>query len=287
MPTRPRPQRPSTVDSGPAPVWPQTFREQWAQLLTTTHTPREWAVITAAIHTADARRRDALGEAMVRGSEEWCRLAVIALESPHSAATHEGVPTALGERCRPDPDVIRAWLCAPDTNSYQRAATVADGLDLIDWAHASDESAHRAMDDLLTTAQHAGVFGVTGYRIELAGFQVVDGDDLPAGHLLVLRPEFGPGLASTLVPPGELTPATGNRMDGAITVLATIATLVNSTVDSHDAADRAGIGRHDPTPAQAPERTRAFAAPPHANAPDTTPPSTPPDPPSARNPRRR
>ena len=285
MPTRPRPQQPPTVDSGADPARALTFREQWAQLLTTTHTPRQWAVITDAIDTADARRRDALGEAMVRGSEEWCRLAVIALESPHSAATADTVPTTLGERCRPDPDVIRAWLCAPDTNSYQPGATVADGLDLVDRAHASDESAHRAMDNLLTTAQDAGVFGVADYRIEL--HRVVDGDDIPAGHLLVARPEFGPGLAATLVPPGELTPATGTAMDGAITVLANIATIVNSTLDSRDAASRAGVGRHDPTPAHTRERARVFPPPGHANAPGTTPPASPPDPPSARSPRRR
>src|SRR5690606_31041212 len=92
---------------------PPSMREQWAELISTPHSPRRWAVIAAAIATADAASVDRYGEPVQRGDEAWCRVAITALESPTSAAAARELPDALPRRCFADPGLLHAWLDAP------------------------------------------------------------------------------------------------------------------------------------------------------------------------------
>ena len=142
-----------------------SFRQRWAHVISSTHPPRQWAVIAAAIRTADAVPSDEFGEPVVRGDEAWCRVAVTALESPSSATAAQRLPDALPQRCLADADLLWAWLNAPAVYSHD-GRVVADGLDLVDWNTASDEATHQAVENLLTHAQDAGVYGVRGYRVE-------------------------------------------------------------------------------------------------------------------------
>jgi len=128
--------------------------------------PRRWAVIADAIRTADAARTDEFGEPVVRGDDAWCRVALTALESPDSARAGERLPQVLPQRCLADADLLRAWLTAPAPYSRD-GRTLADGLDLVDWHAASFEATHRRIDNLLTHAQDATVFGVSGFHIEV------------------------------------------------------------------------------------------------------------------------
>ena len=241
-PDRP-PQTPGPAAGEPASTSPaSTFRDRWAQTVTSTQTPRRWAVIAAAIATADAARTDEFGDPVARGGEVWCRVAVTALESPASA-TAAHLPDRLPQRCFTDPDLARAWLTAPAPYAHH-GATIADGLDLTDWDRASDEARHRAMDNLLTQAQDAGVFGVHGFRAQ--PHRVVDSDDAHAGYLLIARPEFGPGLASPPLADDDLIP-TGTRspLEGAVRILASAATIVDATLDAHDAAQHSRTEQPD------------------------------------------
>ena len=261
-----------------------SFRQRWAHVISSTHPPRQWAVIAAAIRTADAVPSDEFGEPVVRGDEAWCRVAVTALESPSSATAAQRLPDALPQRCLADADLLWAWLNAPAVYSHD-GRIVADGLDLVDWGTASDEATHQAVENLLTQAQDAGVFGVRGYRVEA---QVVDTDDAHAGYLLVARPEFGPGLASTPLADEDLNAAQATSpVDGAVLMLASAAAVVDATLDIHDAAhhDASTSGL---TPA-GPRRGHAFPAPQDDGATTTAEPATPPPEPPAptRNPRGR
>jgi hypothetical protein len=224
-------------------------RDQWAQLVSSTHTPRRWAVIAAGILTADAVRTDEFGAPVERGDEAWCRVAVTALESPAGATAAQHLPDALPQRCLAEADLLLAWLTAPAPYAHDER-TIADGLDLVDWRTASFEATHQAVDNLLTQAQDAGVFGVGGYRIELN--RLVDPDDWHAGYLLVARPEFGPGLASTPLADDDLVPERAtSTLDEATKVLASAAAIVDATLDLRDAAQPA----FSPRPA-APGQTR-------------------------------
>jgi hypothetical protein len=150
----------------PAEPRPPSMRDRWAELISSAHSPRRWAVITAAIATADATSVDQFGEPVQRGDETWCRVAITALESPTSAAAARGLPDALPTRCFANPDLLRAWLHAPVAYG-EHGRTVADGLELVHWTTASDEAIHRAIANLIEQAQDAGVFGVDGYRVEM------------------------------------------------------------------------------------------------------------------------
>jgi hypothetical protein len=179
------------------------------------------------------------------------------LESPSSATAAQRLPDALPKQCLADADLLWAWLNAPTMYSHDRR-TVADGLDLVDWGTASHEATHQAVQNLLTQAQDAGVFGVSGYRVE--AHRLIDTDDADAGYLLVARPEFGPGLASTPLADEELIPAQATSpLDGAILMLGAAAAVVDATLDIHDAAQHhASTSRL--TPAD-PRHGHAFPAP--------------------------
>jgi hypothetical protein len=223
-----------------------SFRGRWAQVLTSTLTPRQWALVAEGIRTADAARHDEFGEPIVRGGEAWCRVAVTALETtaletPSDAA--KGLPDALPARCFIDPELLSAWLHAPAPDSYHD--TVSDTLYLVDWGLASDPATHQAMTNLLSKAQEAGVFGVAGYRIDL--HRLVETDDRHAGYLLVVRPVFGPSLASFPLPDEELfRENAASPAEGAVLVLAGIAGAVDATLDSaqrNPSTPRPGYGR--------------------------------------------
>jgi hypothetical protein len=158
-----------SVDAGTEPKVPRmpTHRDRWAVMATTSHSPRRWAAITEAIRIADAAPRNAFGDTMIRGGEDWCRLAITALESPHIAARSERHPATLPDRCLADAALLGTWLNAPHAYANPVVATNADALSLVDWAEAGEDSVHRAMDNLLTAAQDVGVYGVSGFRIEL------------------------------------------------------------------------------------------------------------------------
>ena len=205
----------------PSGARPPSMHDQWAELISSGHSPRRWAVIAAAIDTADDTSVDQFGEPVQRGDESWCRVAVTALESPAGAAAGQELPDALPARCFANPGLLRAWLDAPVAYA-DHGRTVADGLDLVDWATASFEAIHRAVANLVEQAQDAGVFGVDGYRVEV---QVVDTDDWHAGYLLVARPPFGPGLASDELDNDDLIATREpSFVDGAVQVLANAAT---------------------------------------------------------------
>jgi hypothetical protein len=85
---------------------------------------------------------------------------------------------------------------------------------------------------------------------------------MDTGHLLVLRPAFGPGLASASLPIGELLPGQRAKVDGAVSVLTAIATIVNDTLDLRDTADatreRSRASPPLPTEGHAATRTQPF-----------------------------
>jgi hypothetical protein len=226
---------------------PASMRERWAGLVSSTHSPRRWAVIAAAIRTADAASVDPFGAPVQRGDEAWCRVAITALESP--AATQE-LPDVLASRCYADPDLLRAWLGAPAAYA-NHGRTIADGLNLVDWRTASHEAVHHAVANLVEQAQDAGVYGVAGFRVK--AHRLVDTDDWHAGYLLVARPAFGPGLASDELVDDDIIPTHNHSIvDGAVRVLTNAATVVNAVLDRRDAAQPA------PTP-PAPGQTRGHA----------------------------
>jgi hypothetical protein len=211
-----------------------SYLDRWAVLTTTPHSPRGWGGIAEAVRIADAVPRDAFGDTIIRGGEDWCRLAITALESPQIAARSKHHPATLPDRCLADADLLRAWLNAPHAYADPVVATNADALSLVDWAEASEDSAHRAVDNVLTAAQDVGVYGVSDFRIEL--HRLIDADSMDIGHLVVLRPDFGPGLASAPLPLGELVPGQRAKVAGAVSVLTAIATIVNDTLDLRDTA---------------------------------------------------
>jgi hypothetical protein len=185
----------------PTPASTRTYRDQWAELMTTTgHTPRDWAVISDGIRVADSFQRDVDSEPVGRGGEEWCRRAITAIALPRSS--YDSVPDVRPEECVADPDTIRTWLTAPAPWADQGVVTMADRIDLADWSQASEDRAYQCMDELIVSAQDAGVFGVSGYQVELV--RTIDADSWYTGHLLVARPEFGPGLASPQLPDGAV-----------------------------------------------------------------------------------
>jgi hypothetical protein len=239
---------------------PALFRDQWSVLVTTPQSPRRWAVIADAIRIADAAPRNAFGDPIVRGGEDWCRLAITALESPHGPAHAKRQPAALPDRCLADAELLRVWLTAPHAYADAVVAANADGLGLVDWVEASDDSAHRAMDNLLTAVQDAGIYGVRDFRIGL--HRLIDADSWYTGHLIVVRPTFGPGLASPPLAHGHLVPAERARVDGAVSVLTAIATVVNDTLDTCDAAQATRERGSAPRPAETDEhaatRTQPF-----------------------------
>ncbi len=212
---------------------------------------------------------------MQRGDETWCRVAITALESPTSAAAARGLPDALPTRCFADPALLRAWLHAPVAYG-EHGRTVADGLDLVDWATASDEAIHRAVANLVEQAQDAGVFGVDGYRVEV--HRLVDTDDWHAGYLLVARPPFGPGLASDELDNDELIPTYElSFVEGAVRLLANTATVVDDVLDRRDTAQARSVAHPRAQPGSPlPGRRRhrrhlAEPPPPAATEPPTAP----------------
>ena len=249
---------------------PPSMRDQWAELISSSHSARRWAVIAAAIATGDDTSFDQFGEPVQRGDESWCRVAITALESPTGAAAAQQLPDALAARCSADPDLLRAWLNAPVAYA-DHGRTVADGLDLVDWATASFEAIHRAVANLLEQAQDAGVFGVDGYRLEV--HRLVDTHDWHAGYLLVARPPFGPGLASDELDNDDLIPTRGpSFVEGAVRVLSNAAAAVDSLLDRRDAAQAAaprtlGPSRGHPFRAGADRTAQAEPPPPTADPP--------------------
>jgi hypothetical protein len=245
------------------------MRDRWAELISSGHSPRRWAVIVAAIATADTASVDRLGDPIQRGDETWCRVAITALESPTSAAEAKDQPDSLPDRCFTDPDLLRAWLNAPVAYAY-RGRTIADDLDPVDFATASHEAAHRAVANLFEQAQDAGVFGINGYRLEV--HRLVDVDDWPAGYLLVARPPSGPGLAADELDGDDLIPAESSFVEGSVRVLTNAAAVVDAMLDSRDAAPAAalpgpGPSRGQPFRAGADRVTPTPSAPPAAGAP--------------------
>jgi hypothetical protein len=265
-PTQPTPAEPSGAR-------PPSMRDQWADLISSGHSPRRWAVIAAAIRTADDTSVDHFGEPVQRGDEAWCRVAITALESPAGAARAQELPDALAARCFADPGLLRTWLNAPVAYA-KNGRTVADGLDLVDWATASFEASHHALANLVEQAQDAGVFGVDGYRLEV---QVVDTDDWHAGYLLVARPPVGPGLATDDLVDNDLIPTQHpSLVDGAVRVLTNAAAVVNTLLDSRDAAHAAtprtlGQSRGHPFRAGADPAATPAEPPPPAPGPPTVP----------------
>jgi hypothetical protein len=228
----------------PSGIRPPSMRDRWAALISMRHSPRRWAVIAAAIATADAAPVDRFGEAVQRGDETWCGVAITALESPTSAAVAREVPDTLPQRCFASPDLLHAWLTAPAAYA-DHGRTVADGLDLVDWATASHEAIHQAIANTLEQAQDAGVFGVDGYRLEV--HRLVDTDDWPAGYLLVARPPFGPGLAADQpVDDALISNQERSLVEGAVRMLTNAAAVLDAVLDARDAA-QAATG---PAPAQ-------------------------------------
>ncbi|MDT5023737.1 MAG: hypothetical protein QOE61_163 [Micromonosporaceae bacterium] len=244
----------------------RTYRDQWAELMTTTgHTPHDWAVISDAIRVADSSQRDADSEPVDRGGEEWCRRAINAIAQPRRS--YDTFPDVRPEECIADPDTIRTWLTAPAPWADQSVVTIADRIDLADWSQASDDRAHQCMDELIVSAQDAGVFGVSGYQAELV--RTIDADSWYTGHLLVARPEFGPGLASPQLPDGALVPAGSTPLEGAVAVLVNAANEVNTVLNTH-AVVLASIRAAEHRPAGTPQssdgdrtggRPRPFPAP--------------------------
>jgi len=216
---------------------PPSMRDRWAELISTRHSPRRWAVIATAIGTADATPVDRFGQPVQRGDETWCQVAITALESPTSAATAQQLPDTLPQRCFADPGLLRAWLNAPVAYA-DNGRTVADSLALVDWATASHEAIHRALANTIGQAQDAGVFGVRGYRLEVN--RLLDTDDWPAGYLLVARPPFGPGLAADGPVDDDLIPTRERSLvEGAVRMLTNAAAMLDAVLDARDAAQTA------------------------------------------------
>jgi hypothetical protein len=224
----------STDPAEPSASGPPSMRDQWAELISTRHSPRRWAVIAAAIATADAAPVDRFGEPVQRGDETWCRVAITALESPTSAETARELPDVLPRRCFADPDLLRAWLTAPAAYG-DPGRTVAEGLDLVDWATASHEAIHQAIANTLEQAHDVGVFGVDGYRLEV--HRLVGTDDGPASYLLVARPPFGPGLTADEPVDDALIPTQERSIvEGAVQMLTNAAAILDAVLDTRDAA---------------------------------------------------
>ena len=169
----------------PAAPRPPSMRDRWAKLVTSRQSPRRWAIIAAAIATADATPVDRFGQAVQRGDETWCHVAITALERPTRGATAPELPDALEARCFANPGLLRSWLNAPAPYA-DHGRTIADSIGRIDWRTASHEAIHSAVENLFEQAQDAGLFGVDGYRLQ--AHRLVDTDDAHAGYLLVARP---------------------------------------------------------------------------------------------------
>ena len=234
------PNRPqSTVHQPVQAAVPASSRARWAELIGSSHTPRGWAVIAAAIQTADSAKVDAFGEALVRGSEDWCRVAITATEAPTTAnATAATVPDQLPDRCLYDGGLLRAWLSAPAAYADSHVATVADLVADRDFSQTADETTQEGLQRLVDAAQDAGVYGVHGYRIELHG--VTGEDGWISRQLLVARPAAGPGLVGELV--DRLVPTVAvSGVDSALAVLSRVAREVNTILDGFDGVlQRAG-----------------------------------------------
>src|SRR5690606_28636495 len=102
--------------------------------------------------------------------------------------------------------------------------------------------------------------------------RLVDTDDAHAGYLLVARPPFGPGLTSDApVDDGLIPTRERSFVDGAVRLLTSAATMLDTILDARDATQVAML----PTPSRS--RGRPFsgtdgakgteAPPPHASAP--------------------
>jgi len=150
-----------TAPAEPAVPRPPSMRDRWAELISTRHSPRRWAVIAAAIGTADATPVDRFGQPVQRGDETWCQVAITALESPTSAASAQQLPDTLPQRCFADPGLLRAWLNAPVAYA-DHGRTVADTLELVDWATASHEAIHRALANTIEQGINISLNGKYG-----------------------------------------------------------------------------------------------------------------------------
>jgi hypothetical protein len=148
-----------------------TSRDSWFALMGTRHSPRVWAIIAAAITTADTATIASSGNRLTRGGEDWCRVALTAMESPAAAEHAATFPDRLPEHCLFDPELLRAWLRAPVASAFGDSfiVTVADQVADRDWSQPPDETTQDALEALLVTAQMAGIFGIDGYDLELHG----------------------------------------------------------------------------------------------------------------------
>ena len=226
-----------TSPTSPAP----SFRTRWAELMSTRHTPRRWAIITNAIATADAATVDAFGDPLIRGGEDWCRVAFTAMEAPDAIARAADVPDRLPARCLCDVALLRAWLGAPGAYADPVVGTVADLIADRDWSQLPDETTHAGLQQLLDAAQDAGVYGADGFRIELHGLTGDDG--WISDHLVVARPEVGPGLASRVLVGGLAPTRPMAEVDSAIWVLSAIAFEVDNILDHAVSQDQSTAGR--------------------------------------------
>jgi hypothetical protein len=243
-----------------------TYRQRWADLVTGSHTPRQWAVIVDAIRTADTAEHNRLGEPIVRGGEDWCRLAIVALEKPPTANGTDQLPDRLNNRCLVESSLLRGWLNAPAAHGDD---TVADRLDLVGWARGDRELMQLSLHRLLNASQDAGLFGMVRHRLEL--YRVADIDAGLDAHLLIARPDVGAGLATPLLIDGLLPSPGLDDIEAAIVAFHNVASAMNATLDAHEAAS-------DVT-----ARPRSFPSPSAGSAPTTrdrsaepgpTPPST-------------
>jgi hypothetical protein len=218
----------------PAAAPQPTYRDRWSILLTKPHTPREWDHIADAIAFADQAPVNRTGEPMTRGGEDWCRLAITALERPPRPAA-EALPVLLPNRCLADRRLLEAWLNAPLAYADEGQRIVADRLDLVDWTDSNATQVHQGITRVLDAAQRAGLFGVHGYTIEVHAHTDEDLD--PVGYLVVLRPALGPGLASRPLDEHSITPRwEPYPISGTVTSLINIATAANAVLDQRDNA---------------------------------------------------
>ena len=92
-PTQPTPAEPSEAR-------PPSMRDQWAELISSSHSPRRWAVIAAAIATGDDTSVDQFGEPVQRGDDSWCRVAITALERAADKPMKEATDDCRERGCR-------------------------------------------------------------------------------------------------------------------------------------------------------------------------------------------
>lgn len=226
----------------------------WAQIFSAGHlSPRNWAFIASAIHSADNHLTHTADMAdAVRGDERWCRLAADTYHVLRINGAYAHIPPAEPERCLAERSTIETWLDAP-APGRPYASTVADVLGLVGDFTREPHVSTAAVDRVLSDAQDAGVFGVPDHRVEL--HHLFPSTVSPAGLVLVTRPiygylfdhgddpdappraptyfDLGPGRPSGRVEISDLLPGQVAGVDAAVMLLTRAAELVNAPLHPH------------------------------------------------------